>query len=59
MLSGTSGVVGRGNRGQASYAATNTFLDAFGHYRHSLGLCANTDDLGGFDKVGYAESAIR
>ncbi|KAF5026934.1 hypothetical protein F66182_964 [Fusarium sp. NRRL 66182] len=51
MLSSTSGIVG--NKGQANYAAANTFLDAFASYRHSLGLCANTVDLGLIEDVGY------
>ncbi|KAI1504774.1 hypothetical protein F5X99DRAFT_405775 [Biscogniauxia marginata] len=51
MLSSTSGVVG--NKGQANYAAANTFLDAFASYRHSLGLRANTVDLGLIEDVGY------
>lgn len=51
MLSSTSGVVG--NRGQANYAAANTFLDAFASYRRNLGLRANTVDLGLIEDVGY------
>lgn len=51
MLSSTSGIVG--NKGQANYAAANTFLDAFASYRHSQGLHANTVDLGLIEDVGY------
>ncbi|KAI0383025.1 hypothetical protein F5Y04DRAFT_270134 [Hypomontagnella monticulosa] len=51
MLSSTSGVVG--NKGQANYAAANTFLDAFASYRQTLGLRANTVDLGVIQDVGY------
>ncbi|KAJ8131286.1 hypothetical protein O1611_g2342 [Lasiodiplodia mahajangana] len=51
MLSSTSGIIG--NKGQANYAAANTFLDAFASYRRSLGLCANTVDLGVIEDVGY------
>ena len=51
MLSSTSGIVG--NKGQANYAAANTFLDAFASYRHSLGLRANAVDLGLIQDVGY------
>ncbi|KAK7972314.1 Fumagillin dodecapentaenoate synthase [Apiospora saccharicola] len=51
MLSSTSGIVG--NKGQANYAAANTFLDAFASYRHQLGLRANTVDLGLIQDVGY------
>jgi len=51
MLSSISGILG--NMGQANYAAANTFLDAFGSYRQSLGLRANTTDLGLIEDVGY------
>lgn len=51
MLSSTSGIVG--NKGQANYAAANTFLDAFASYRQTLGLRANTVDLGVIEDVGY------
>ncbi|KAI0534837.1 hypothetical protein GGR58DRAFT_519918 [Xylaria digitata] len=51
MLSSISGVVG--SKGQANYGAANTFLDAFASYRRSLGLRANTVDLGVIEDVGY------
>ena len=51
MLSSTSGIVG--NKGQANYAAANTFLDAFASYRQTRGLRANTVDLGLIEDVGY------
>ena len=51
MLSSLSGVVG--NKGQANYAAANTFLDAFASYRRTNGLRANTVDLGAIVDVGY------
>ncbi|KAF2993299.1 putative PKS-like protein biosynthetic cluster, partial [Neopestalotiopsis sp. 37M] len=51
MLSSVSGVVG--NKGQANYAAANAFLDAFGYFRRSQGLHANTVDLGLIEDVGY------
>lgn len=51
LLSSISGVVG--NKGQANYAAANTFLDAFASYRQGLGLHANTVDLGAIEDVGY------
>jgi aryl carrier-like protein len=51
LLSSISGVVG--NKGQANYAAANTFLDAFASYRQGLGLHANTVDLGVIEDVGY------
>lgn len=57
MLSSISGVVG--NKGQANYAAANTFLDAFAHYRQFMGLRANAVDLGVIEDVGYiAEQGI-
>jgi len=51
MLSSISGVVGQ--KGQANYAAANAFLDAFASYRRSLGLQANSIDLGAVEEVGY------
>ena len=51
MLSSTSGVIG--NRGQAAYAAANSFLDAFTHYRVSQGLPATAIDLGAVEEIGY------
>jgi hypothetical protein len=36
LLSSISGFIGQ--KGQANYAAVNTFLDAFASYRHSLNL---------------------
>lgn len=51
LLSSISGVVGR--RGQANYAAANTFLDAFASYRQGRGLRANALDLGMVVDVGH------
>lgn len=51
LLSSTSGVIG--NKGQANYAAANTFLDAFARYRRSLGRPAHAVDLGTIEDVGY------
>jgi NADP-dependent 3-hydroxy acid dehydrogenase YdfG len=44
MLSSSSGIAG--TRGQANYAAGNTFLDALAHYRVSRGLKAVSIDIG-------------
>lgn len=42
-----------GNRGQAAYCATTTFLNAFSSYRMSLGLPASTIDFGVVAGVGF------
>ncbi|KAL5372036.1 hypothetical protein DPSP01_013809 [Paraphaeosphaeria sporulosa] len=51
MLSSISGLVGQ--KGQANYAAANTFLDALAAYRHGRGLPASSVDLGVIEDVGY------
>lgn len=51
MLASISGVVGQ--KGQANYAAANVFMDAFAGYRQSMGLPANSVDLGVIEDVGY------
>ena len=51
MLSSISGVIG--NRGQAAYAAANSFLDEFAHYRVSRGLPATSIDLGVVKGIGF------
>ncbi|KAJ6023925.1 Acyl transferase/acyl hydrolase/lysophospholipase [Penicillium herquei] len=51
MLSSISGLCG--SKGQANYAAGNTFLDAFASYRRRLGLAACSINLGVIQDVGY------
>lgn len=50
LLSSISGIVGQ--KGQANYSAANVFLDAFAVYRCSLGLVANSVNLGVIEDVG-------
>lgn len=58
VLSSVAGIVG--NRGQAAYAAANTFLDAFVQHRTQQGLTATSIDLTAVEGVGYlAENAER
>ncbi|ETS81066.1 hypothetical protein PFICI_06068 [Pestalotiopsis fici W106-1] len=58
VISSAAGIVG--NRGQAAYAAANTFLDAFVRYRTRLGLAATALDLTAVEDVGYlADNAER
>ncbi|PVH85769.1 BcPKS8, polyketide synthase [Cadophora sp. DSE1049] len=55
-ISSAAGAVG--NRGQAAYAAANTFLNAFVQYRVGLGLPASSIDLTAVSDAGYlAENA--
>ncbi|KAF7590609.1 hypothetical protein BBP40_002604 [Aspergillus hancockii] len=55
LLSSISSVVG--SPGQANYAAANSFLDSFAAYRRSMGLAAQTINLGVVEDVGVvAES---
>lgn len=51
MLSSISATVG--TRGQAAYAAANTFLDDFAHYRASLGLSGTSINLGLVKEIGH------
>ncbi|KAL1954584.1 hypothetical protein VTO42DRAFT_919 [Malbranchea cinnamomea] len=58
VLSSVAGIVG--NRGQAAYAAANTFLDSLVHYRRRRGLVATSLDLTAVEGVGYlAEDAAK
>jgi NADP-dependent 3-hydroxy acid dehydrogenase YdfG len=54
LFSSISGIVG--NPGQASYAAANTYLDAFVQFRHQAGLAASVLDVGAMGEVGYLEN---
>lgn len=56
-----SSIVGMiGSRGQAAYAAANTFLDAFVRYRIRLGMPASSLNLAAVDDAGYlSENATR
>lgn len=54
-ISSTAGIVG--NRGQAAYAAANTFLDSFVQYRLSQGLPAVSLDLTAVADAGYLAEA--
>lgn len=52
LFSSICGVVGY--YGQANYAASNTFMDAFVQYRQTRGLAASVlDIIGAVDNVGY------
>ncbi|KAI5920291.1 reducing type I polyketide synthase [Camillea tinctor] len=51
LLSSVSGICGQ--KGQANYAAANTFLDAFAAYRQNLNLAACSISLGVIEHIGY------
>jgi NADP-dependent 3-hydroxy acid dehydrogenase YdfG len=42
-----------GYPGQANYASSGSFLDAFVQYRHSLGRVASVIDVGPIDDIGH------
>ncbi|RDA92383.1 hypothetical protein CP533_4725 [Ophiocordyceps camponoti-saundersi (nom. inval.)] len=42
-----------GMPGQANYASSNSFVDAFALYRHRCGLPASVLDLGAVEGIGY------
>ncbi|KAL4784902.1 hypothetical protein BJX76DRAFT_367291 [Aspergillus varians] len=52
MLSSIASIMG--NRGQANYAAANSFMDALAHHRASLGEQATALNLGLFLSAGVA-----
>lgn len=51
MTSSISSIIG--NRGQAAYAAANSSLDDFAHYRASLGLAGTSLNLGVVKEIGH------
>ncbi|USP81656.1 polyketide synthase PKS2 [Curvularia clavata] len=58
LLSSATGILG--NRGQANYAAGNTYQDALAAHRHAQGLTATSIDVGAILSVGYvAENSSR
>ncbi|KAL4953777.1 hypothetical protein BDW69DRAFT_184162 [Aspergillus filifer] len=52
MLSSIASTIG--NRGQANYAAANSFMDALAHYRTSIGERATALNMGLFLSAGVA-----
>ena len=54
MFGSTSGTLGA--YGQSNYAAANSFLDSFTHFRHGLGLPAAVLDIAAVGDVGYVAS---
>lgn len=56
LFSSLSGILGQ--TGQANYAAANTFLDAFVHYRESLKLPCTAIDIGAMEGAGYLSENV-
>jgi NADPH-dependent curcumin reductase CurA len=56
LFSSISGLIGQ--KGQANYAAGNSFLDALAEYRKVRGLPACSIDLGAIDDVGYMSEHV-
>jgi hypothetical protein len=56
LFSSWSGL--RGQRGQANYAAANSFLDSFVQFRHRQGLPASVLDIGVMEDIGYVSSNV-
>ncbi|KAH8805416.1 hypothetical protein F5884DRAFT_846143 [Xylogone sp. PMI_703] len=56
LFSSLSGILGQ--PGQANYAAANTFLDAFVHYRKSLQLPCTAIDIGAMEGAGYLSENV-
>ncbi|RDW94182.1 type I polyketide synthase [Aspergillus mulundensis] len=52
MMSSISSIIG--NRGQANYAAANSYMDGLAHYRHAQGERATSLNLGLFLDAGVA-----
>ncbi|KAJ6787270.1 hypothetical protein PWT90_05863 [Aphanocladium album] len=56
LLSSVAGIVG--NRGQAAYAAANTFLDALAVHRRQQGLACTSLNLTAVHDIGYLANNV-